>query len=143
MSFLSEVSNKELSSAGSCLRLGCPDIEKCIEPRDNTNNELPNGKDLDVNKPQSAKLESGSELETAPSSKHFGQFSALDQSDEAKSAQLQIPSHNVTQLKTEGVPLPLLHLHISPTPKIVILLQLKKENLRGPCKRLTRKTLKT
>ena len=53
----------------------------------------------------------------------------------------QGPSKDVK--KTESAPLSLLKLRVSPTPKIVNRLsEIKKKNTVGPCKRLTRKTLK-
>ena len=94
---------------------------------------------MQTNKSQSSELESELELEAALSSEHSGQVSTSDQT-----AQLQGLSSNVPQSRTEGVPLPLLKLHVSPTSKIVTRLsQLKRKNLRGPSKRLTSKTLKT
>ena len=105
MLFLNQVSDKELlASASRSLRLGCPDIEKCIEPSCDLNNEMPNGEDLEVNMLQLA--------ETVPSSQNSGQVSMLYQSSILKSAQLQDPSRNVTQLKMEGAPLLLLNLHV-------------------------------
>ena len=40
MSFLSEVSDKELASASRDIKLGCPDIEKCIDKEDSNSEEL-------------------------------------------------------------------------------------------------------
>ena len=96
---------------------------------------------LQIDKPQTdklqsseLKLESGSEINVAHSS-------VASTSNQA--AQLQGPSSNAAR-KTESTPLSLLKLCISPTPKIVNRLsQLKKKNIRGPSKRLTRKTPKT
>ena len=138
MSLLSEVSDKELSSASTDLRLGCPDVEKYID-RENSNSEAMNGKNLEVNKSQSSELELELELEAAPSNEQSVQVSTSDQT-----TLLQGPSSNVKQNRTEGGSLPLLKLHISPTSKIVNrLLQLEKKNLRGPSKRLIHKTPKT
>ena len=69
---------------------------------------------MQTNKSQSSELESELELEAALSSEHSGQVSTSDQT-----AQLQGLSSNVPQSRTEGVPLPLLKLHVSPTSKIV------------------------
>ena len=157
MSFLNQVSDQLLTSAGRSLKFGCPDIEKCLEPeiqsvssntkvvsRDNseiaaTNSEIAPPSMKVINTPSSA------ELNTAPSS-HIGQVSILDQSSrlENKSQPKNLdPFHNMPQ-KTEGVLLHLLDLHVSPTSKIVNRLsQLKKKNLKGQSKRLTRKTPKT
>ena len=60
-----------LSSASRSLRLGCPDIEKCIEPSDDSNNEVLNV-ELSLNWTEVNTLQLA-ELETAPSSQHFGQ----------------------------------------------------------------------
>ena len=137
MSFLNKLSDKELlSSAGRSLRLGCLHIGKCIEPSADSNNEVLNGEDLEVNIPQSAELESELELETAPSSQCFGQVGMLDLSSISKFAQLQGPSRNVMPAKMEGAPLPLSNLHVSPTSKIVNRFsQLKQTNHRGPNKK--------
>ena len=139
MSFLSEVSDKELSSASTDLRLGCPDVEKIID-RDDLNSEAMKGGNLEANKLQTNKeSELELELEAAMSYEQSSQVSTLDQI-----AQLQGPSSNMKQSKTEGAQLPLLKLHIYPTLKIVNRLsQLKKKKLRGPSKRLTHKTPKT
>ena len=102
------------------------------------------GENLEINKLQTEKsqlpeLELESELKVACSSEHSGQVSTLDQT-----AQLQGSSSNLTQSKTEGAPLPLLKLHVSPTLKIVNRLsQLIKKKIRGPSKRLTCKIPKT
>ena len=91
-----------------------------------------------INKSQSSELELESEVNAAHSSEQSSQVSTSDQT-----IQLQDPSSNMTQSKTEGAPLPLLKLHISPTLKIVNRLsQYKKKKLRGPSKRLTHKTPK-
>ena len=148
MLFLSEVSDEELSSASTNLRLGCSDVEKIID-RDNSSSEAMKGENLEANKlqtnrsqidnSQSSELGLESEVKAACSSEHFGQVSTSDQT-----AQPQGSSSNVTQSRTVGAPLPLLKLYITPTPKIVNrLLQLKKKKFRGPSKRLTCKTQKT
>ena len=67
-----------------------------------------------INKSQSSELELKLELEAAPSGEHSGQVSTSDQT-----AQLQGLSSNIPQSRTEGAPLPLLKLHVSPTLKIV------------------------
>ena len=147
MSFLIEESDKELSTASTNLRLGCPDIEKIIDRKD-SNSEAMKGESLEtnmsqINKPQtdksqSVELELEAEAKVAHSSEHSGQVSTLDQT-----AQLQGSSSNAMQSKTEGTLLPLLKLCVSPTPKIVNRLsQFKKRNIRGPSKRLTCKTPK-
>ena len=121
MSFLSDVNDKELASASRDIKLGCPDIEKCIDKKDSNSQEL-NRDNLDNDRDK---------LEIVPSNQYCGQANKSDQF-----AQLQDPSHNVTQGKTEGVLLPLLKLHISPTSKIVHrLLQLKRKRLKGPSRR--------
>ena len=134
--FSSEVSDKELALASRDIKLGCPDIEKSINKEDLNNEELDrhnldNDRDnLDKNRDK---------LETVTSNQYCGQVSTSDQT-----SQLQGPSHNMTQGKTEGALLPLLKLHVSPTPKIVNQLsQLKKRKIKGPSKRLKCKTLKT
>ena len=130
--------DKDLSAVSTDLRLGCPGVEKCIY-RDDSISEAMKRENLEINKLQSSELESESEVKAAHSSKHSGQVSTSDQT-----TQLQGPSSSMTQSKTEGTPLPLLKLHVSPTSKIVNRLsQLKKKKLRGPSKRLTCKTLKT
>ena len=149
MSFLIE-SDKELSTASTNLRLGCPDVEKIIDSKD-LNSEAMKRENLEMNKSQinklqtdmsqapELKLDSESEIKVAHSSEHSGQVSTLDQT-----TQLQGSSSNAILRKTEGELLPLLKLHVSPTPKIVNRLsQLKKRKIRGPSKRLTLKTLKT
>ena len=59
------------------------------------------GENLEVNKLQSSELESELRLEAAPSSQPSGQVSMSDQI-----TQLQGPSCNVTQSRTEDVALP-------------------------------------
>ena len=98
MSFLSEVSDKDLASASRDIKLGCPDIEKCIDKEDLNSEELDRD-NLDNDRDK---------LEIVDSSQYSGLANKLDQF-----AQLQGPSHNMTQGKTEGAPLPLLKLHIS------------------------------
>ena len=138
MSFLIEESDEELSTASTDLRLGCPDVGKIIDSKDSSS-EAMKGENLETDKSQLPELELESELKVARSSEHSGQVSTSDQT-----AQLQGSSSNVTQSKTEGAPLPLLKLRVSPTPKIVNRLsQLKKRKIRGPSKRLKRKTPKT
>ena len=153
MLFLNQVSGKLLSSTGRNLRFGCPDIEKCLSLTD-LSNEVLNRDNVELNPPstQANETPSTAELDTASSS-HIGQVSALDQSSISKPAQLQGknksymtlgPSHNVPQTHTEGAPLPLLHLHVVPTSKIVNRLsQLKQKTLKGPSKRLKCKIPKT
>ena len=139
MLFLIEGSDEELSAPSTDHRLGCHDVEQFIHSKD-LNSEAIKGENLEMNKLQidklqidkwqipELKLESESESEVTLSSKHSGQVSTLEQT-----AQLQGSSSNATQTKTEGEPLPLFKLCISPTPKIVnILSQLKKRKIKGP-----------
>ena len=53
MSFLNEVSDKLLSSAGRNLRFGCPQVEKCLEPTDDSSNEVLNRDNVELS-PSSA-----------------------------------------------------------------------------------------
>ena len=147
MSFLIEESEEEFSAVSS--RLGCPNAGNIIDSKD-SNSEAMKGENLETNnlqidKPQTdksqlpeLKLESGSEFNVAHSSECSGQACTSNQA-----VQLQGPSSNATR-KTEGAPaISVKAVHISPTPKIVNRLsQLKKKNIRGPSKRLTRKILK-
>ena len=87
-------------------------------------------KDIDRSKETELKLELGSQFES----------SQVCTSNQA--AQVHGPFSSASK-KTESTPLSLLKLRISPTPKIVNRLsELKKQNIRGPSKRLTRRTPK-
>ena len=143
MSFLNQVSDQLLSSAGRSLKFGCPDIEKCLEPENESVSlnaaEVVSRDNLETvsTAPLSATINttpSSAELNTASFS-NIGQVSILDKNLDH--------SYHMPQ-KTDGALLPLLDMHISPTSKIVhTLSQLKKRNLKGWSKRLTRRTPKT
>ena len=95
-----------------------------------------NNLQIDTDKLHSAELEleSGSEIKVARSS----EASTLNQA-----AQLQGPSSSTLE-KTESILLSLFKLRVFLSHKIVNRLsELKKKNIRGPSKRLTRKTPKT
>ena len=146
MSFLLEDSEEEELLYISNNKLGCSVVENIVVSAE-SNSEAMKGENLETDKLQlqieklqspELKLESGSELSVASSGECSGQPSISDHTAQPKG-----PSKNATR-QTEGAPLPLLKLRISPTPKIVNgLSQLKKKKFRGPSKRLTHKTLKT
>ena len=132
MSFLIEESAEELSAISIELRLGCPEVANIVDGKDlsskamkGNNSETSN---LQIDKPQTdksqspeLKLESESEIKVAHSSEHLGQVSTLDQH----------LSSNGTR-KTEGAPLPLLKLRVSPTQKIVNRLSQTFTNMQNP-----------
>ena len=116
MSFLLEEKDEDLAVISD--RLG---ISQAMSRDDLEANRLQ--KEIDRSRETEVKLELGSQLES----------SQVGTSNQAA----QGPSSS-TSKKTESALLSLLKLHVSPTPKIVNRLsELKKQNNRGPRKRLT------
>ena len=93
-----------MSSARRNLIFGCPDIEKCLEHTDDSSNKVSNRDNLEL-APPLAKVNTvpSAELDAALSSEHFGQVSALDQSNISKSAQVQ--GKTLSQPMSLGPPL--------------------------------------
>ena len=116
MSFLLDETDKDLAVISD--RLG---ISQVMSRYDLEAKNLQ--KEIDKLRAAELKLELESQSETSG-------VSTLNQA-------AQGPSSSALK-KTESVPLSLLKLHVSPTPKIVNQLsEIKKKNIRGPSKRLT------